>query len=88
MSRKEDSLRERAQVRAQHGHPTASIDAATMWLSKIADSSLSRLSRSPWQVLEPSPGLALQRATTREPDLEQTGTALRALASALELELA
>src|SRR4051812_8399060 len=34
-----------------------------------------------------SPGLALQRLTTREPQLEQTQTALRALASVLEREL-
>jgi hypothetical protein len=45
-------------------------------------------SRTPFARALLLPGLCLQRATTREPQLEQTRTALRALASVLERELA
>jgi uncharacterized protein YqhQ len=45
-------------------------------------------SRAPLARAALLPGLALQRVTTREPSLEQTQTALRALAAVLERELA
>jgi uncharacterized protein YqhQ len=44
--------------------------------------------RTPFAKAALLPGLALQRLTTREPELEQTRTALRALAAVLERELA
>jgi uncharacterized protein YqhQ len=62
--------------------PVASLALATeLW--RVVQNSDGRFGR-----IFLLPGLALQRATTREPDLEQTRVALRALASVLERELA
>jgi uncharacterized protein YqhQ len=44
--------------------------------------------RNPFARAALLPGFALQRLTTREPELDQTRTALRAVASVLERELA
>jgi hypothetical protein len=56
--------------------------ALTMELWQLVQSSQSRAARS--LLL---PGLALQRLTTREPSLEETRVALRAVAAVLEREL-
>jgi uncharacterized protein YqhQ len=57
--------------------------ALTMELWQLVQASSSRLAR-----LFLLPGLALQRVTTREPDLAETRVALRAVASVLRRELA
>jgi uncharacterized protein YqhQ len=48
---------------------------------------LVQASRSPAARVFLLPGLALQRLTTREPSVEETQVALRAVASVLEREL-
>ncbi len=55
--------------------------AATMELWRVVQSARG------WRRLFLLPGLALQRVTTREPALEETRMALRAVASVLEREL-
>jgi uncharacterized protein YqhQ len=62
--------------------PLVSLALATELWRFVQDS------RTPFARVALVPGLALQRLTTREPDLEQTQTALRALAAVLERELA
>jgi uncharacterized protein YqhQ len=62
--------------------PLVSLALATELWRFVQDS------RTPFARVALLPGLALQRLTTREPELEQTRTALRALASVLDRELA
>jgi uncharacterized protein YqhQ len=72
--------------------PTAFFTPIAVTLVSLA------LTMELWELVERSPrralrlflvpGLALQRLTTREPRLEETRTALRAVASVLERELA
>lgn len=57
--------------------------ALTMELWQLVQASPSRVAR-----VFLLPGLALQRLTTREPSLEETRVALRAVASVVERELA
>jgi Protein of unknown function (DUF1385) len=57
--------------------------ALTMELWQLVQSSQRRAARIPLL-----PGLALQRLTTREPSLDETRVALRAVAAVLERELA
>jgi uncharacterized protein YqhQ len=62
--------------------PLASLALATELWRFIQDR------RNPFALAALLPGFALQRLTTREPELEQTRTALRALAAVLDRELA
>jgi hypothetical protein len=62
--------------------PLASLALATELWRFIQDR------RNPFAKAALVPGLALQHLTTREPHLEQTRTALRALAAVLDRELA
>ena len=72
--------------------PTAALTPLAVTLVSLA------LTMELWQLVQSSqrraarilllPGLALQRATTREPSLDETRIALRAVAAVLERELA